>query len=247
VQLQASPVLGAPTLPFLLLDYFSIHQDAQRSFVRAGIPQEWQTIASLPDNAGVTACAALVALLPIELHAESGAMHRVSAQVGPGGETYLLDERSLESLHYVRTQAGIVFTSLAGSANGLLGCLFQAAPLLPDFELGTFETNEALPAEVTWPGWKRILHGVARCVVAVAPIQVRLRVQSAAGILVIASERHRAVRRIERLVGRGKLVVDSLGIRQIELTDANGRRTAAFSRGALEATQQPGLSIAQHL
>jgi urea transporter len=237
LQLQATPELGAATLPFLLLDYCIALPEGSR-LVRAGIPDEWQTIAAVTGCPPQLPSLLLGAQLPFALCSQAGTNHSVSTQIGEGGETYLQDERSGDCLFYVRTPTGIVFTTLDGAATGLLGCLFQVAPFLPSVDLPRFETIEALPAEVTWPGWKRAVYECVRCFKEVAPIQVHMRVRNEGGTCTIASEVTRAGKGAARVVSSGKLVLDAAGIQSIELTSGRARRTTGFARQVSEASRR---------
>jgi murein DD-endopeptidase MepM/ murein hydrolase activator NlpD/urea transporter len=234
-QAQASASLGAPTLEFRMVNYVVHGPDSH--FERIGVPAERARVET-PEPAPLGFPAG-----EIELSVDGRRKLTLRREITLLGEQTLVNTERRERLYFVPDATGVLFTALAGRADGLLGTLQQVAPHLPTVDVPRLRFTEELAPEPLLPLPLRMVHQLLGMFGEFASAWVRGEVVRSQGSLVVESECEVrflgfAVRR-----RRGRLELDGRGLSTIELRP--------FAHGAaplLRASRLPaGTSNLEHI
>jgi len=215
-QAQPSPLLGAPTLEFCLVDYCVRGRSADRHH-RLGVPAEGVAIGALAPTPILLAFAELAPGRTLEL--ESGrATFRCRSEISLLGERSLVDEQRGDRLFFVPHAGGVVFTTLLGSPSGPLGLLYQTLPFVP--AVGPRATPlrivEELPATALLPRPLRLFGDLLRFAADPLSARVRLELRWQDGEIDVTSEvAMSAFGRVLRR-RRGHARIDAEGLRLLE-------------------------------
>ncbi|HEY5956482.1 MAG TPA: urea transporter [Polyangiaceae bacterium] len=159
LQVQASPTLGVPTIPFELTHY-AVSRATVAKYVSAGIP-------SIGDR--VSGCAPLTIreIGPLRVGAEfclrdvQNHTRRIRSELSPTGERYLLDVETEERLYFGALDGVPTFATLKGSPRSALAAIALALPRVPPFG-GAVRSRESIPAEWLLPNWLLPVHDLLR-------------------------------------------------------------------------------------
>lgn len=212
-QVQASALLGAPTLEFRSLNYVVAGEPAR--FERLGVPAENESVRA-PE---VEACA----FPPAEFTVIDREQRRITLrrEVTLHGEHALVNVANGERLFFVPHAGGVIFTALRGKADGVLGALLQIAPHLPAAKLPRLRFEEELAPEKLLPLPLRLVYELLGVFFEPASARVRGEVIRRGDELVVESECE--VRLLGHVVRRrrGRLELDGRGLANIELSAAS--------------------------
>jgi urea transporter len=224
-QAQASAALGAPTLDFRMVHYVAAGQPPR--FDRLGVPAEGETVqtpqpAPLPTAGSKSFPPPALALFDAR-HRPTTLRHEVTLF----GENALVDSRRDERLFFVPHAAGVLFTALRGSPDGLLGAILQIAPYLPAVATPRFSFVEELLPGPLLPLPLRPLHRLLGVFAEPASAKVRGELGRSGDFIVVESLCE--VRFLGRVVRRrfGRLELDKQGLASVELWPAGGGRAVA--------------------
>ncbi|HET9958547.1 MAG TPA: urea transporter [Polyangiaceae bacterium] len=245
-QVQASPWLGAPTIPFGITHYTARHREptlalpavsqAERLH-RLGVPREGETVRQLRPDAPATAGVPAFPGRGFELSMSSGACCSVRSEVAWNGEQSLVSEDGKARLYFVQNQLGLVFTTYQGSWHHPLGILFQCLPALPRGSSARVAFSETLPASSFMPPGLRVIYDFFRVFGQLVSIRVDCECvhlpEPAVGLVVTSEIDWRVLgRSVRRRIGRVEF--DALGIISVE--SWTSRRLSRFSARRIPAT-----------
>jgi urea transporter/murein DD-endopeptidase MepM/ murein hydrolase activator NlpD len=246
-QVQASPVLGAPTLSFSMTHY-TVRGGVDR-FERFGVPREGETVETPALELRLTGEARIFPAAEIELLANRGERTTLRREISLHGEHALVDPARNERLYFVPYAGGVVFTALHAAADGPLGALLQVVPIVPAVSTERVRFSEDLPAGPLLPLPLRLLHEIVRVIAEPASARVESEMTRSRDRIVIESECSVFFfgRRVRRRAGRVEL--DAKGLRSIELWSRRGdefrpilsAKRPALSRAFAEADPSPGM------
>jgi murein DD-endopeptidase MepM/ murein hydrolase activator NlpD len=224
-QAQASAELGAATLDFRIIDY-QIDAKPPR-FARLGVPAQGMTVQAPAMRPFALGSSELV------LHDQGQRRLTLRPEVTLLGEQSIVDLRTNDRLFFVSRPAGTTFTALRGSADGLLGALFQTIPDLPGVDTPRLSFDEELPPETLLPAPLRLACQLLGGFLEPAGARVRGELVRNGEHVVVESECE--VRFFGRVVRRrrGRVELDGEGLSRVELFDA------PFGRAVLSAARDP--------
>jgi urea transporter/Flp pilus assembly protein TadD len=159
LQLQASPTLGAPTIPFELT-HFAVSRAGVAEYVPAGIPK-------LGERLSGAAPWATPELGPLRVGAEfalrdaHNCTRRIRSELSATGERYLLDVESDERLYFGALDGVPTFGTLKASPRSPLAAIALAMPRVPPFG-GVVRGRESVPVEWLLPRWLLPIHDLLR-------------------------------------------------------------------------------------
>lgn len=215
-QAQPTPLLGAPTLDFALVDYCARGRSADR-YHRLGVPAEGVAVGALAPTPILLAFADLAPGRTLEL-GSGRATFRCRSELSLLGERSLVDEQRGDRLYFLPHAGGVVFTTLVGSPSGPLGLLYQTLPFVP--AAGPREAPlrivEELPATALLPRPLRLFGDLLRALADPLSARVRLELRWQDVEIDVTSEV--AMSAFGRVVWRrrGRARIDAEGLRLLE-------------------------------
>ncbi len=158
LQVQASGYLGAPTLPFEVSHYATVHEGPAK-YVPFGVPIEGERVAAA-QLALVPELAMLRVGNEFTLHSARTGLRRVRSELSACGLRSLYDTVSGERLYFSVLDGVPTFTTYAGGSKSPLAALALALPRVPPFG-GEVVVRESVPVQWVFSGWQRRLIGLS--------------------------------------------------------------------------------------
>ena len=220
LQLQRTPALGAPTVPFVLAHYL-VHDGARRRYVARGLPREGERLARPAPSARVDAFAALPPGLELALDTDRGRV-RLASEVSLLGERSLRDLDRGDRLYFTSDASGLVFTTHTGPADAPLRALLLAVPRLPSIS-GNAELDDSLPASALLSRPARLLHDLLRFLADPISARASIRLEDHATTLTIHTTTSLSLLGRPTCRTHARATLSPTGLTSLSLSDATGR------------------------
>jgi urea transporter len=215
-QAQATPWLGAATLPFALLNFASGQRDALR-FERVGVPARGACVRVLKPDSRLLGPNRGFPGQELCLRTARGESVRLRREVSTFGELALLDVECAERLYFVAHEAGVLFTALRGRTSGVLGALLLTVPSLPAVSAGRLSWSEILDPASLLPSPLRVVYELLRSLGDPLSAHVDVESERGADLLVCTSVSELRLFGLCVRRWRGRAELDADGLRSLSL------------------------------
>ena len=225
-QLQATPELGAPTIPCELDDVVVTDSDGERA-VCSFSPREREIVRPL--TADDDANAVLAALLtPRAFRRSNGAIEHIIDELDLYGHRQLRSLDQAATLTYRCSDVAFTMVQVSGGQRSVLQLIATALPRLPLERARKLRFDDVVSARQFRSVVAAILFDAISPLVSLDWIEMEYRLEwQSQGVIVVGASRARRRDGQPRLVTRAELDRRA-GLRRVEV-DASGRRWAATS------------------
>lgn len=223
-QLQATAMLGAPTMPCRFTDVVT-GSSAEARVVTSCAPDAGDVVRNLDPSAEIAS------YLDLEVGSQAtflvgGARERLISEVDLFGRRVLRSEDRAASLFHGRTDAFFVSYDAVGERESVVHLLRAALPRVPFEEGSSLAFSDHLPARQFRPWLGRVLLDLVSPFVPRDGIEMRLTLRRDGAALVVEGASRRKDRRGEPLVRTKAVLARGVGPLRVEVT-VRGKTTIA--------------------